>query len=636
MNVILNLMFYRILLRIFIPFSIIFVFLCFVKLSFADGEFKTKYKVDYQIDQSGTAKVAQQIMLKNNTPNYYADKFELKIGSVKITNIKAFDELGPLETEVKSENNVTTISVNFNQRVIGQGKILNWTLTYESVDLAVKSGQIWEISIPKVANNSDIEDYQVKIATPVSFGKISFSVPEPISSMREGLNNVFIFEKEQLFQSGISMSFGEKQVFQFTLNYYLENNNLTSRKAQITLPPDNNYQKIVIEKIEPKPFDISSDYDGNFIGYYKLAPKQQINIIASGFVEVFSKPFRNIDNNFSEEDKKRYIQPQKYWETDSAVIKDKASQLNSPKKIYDFVVNYLSYNEDKLEKEQIPRLGALSVFNTPKDAVCMEFTDLFIALSRAAGIPAREVIGYAYSQNSRLRPLSLSAQGDLLHSWPQYWDDKLGWVQIDPTWASTSGGLDYFNKLDFNHVTLAQRGQSSTFPLPAGSFKKVAESNKKDVLISFAENLPQATFIPELALEIPDKIYAGIPMTVNVKLNNTGTTSIIGAEVNLESQNLNFQSLDNTNIAILPPLAQRKFRFKAQSKNFLNVAKDTVILSFADTQVSKPVVIVPFYFILFSVNFLISLAITAVIIILGLIIFYKMRNKKNTFLKSER
>jgi len=52
----------------------------------------------------------------------------------------------------------------------------------------------------------------------------------------------------------------------------------------------------------------------------------------------------------------------------------------------------------------------------------MEFTDLFIALSRAAGIPAREINGFAYTDDIRLRPLDLVT--DMLHAWPEYYDEE--------------------------------------------------------------------------------------------------------------------------------------------------------------------------------------------------------------------
>ncbi len=69
---------------------------CFLLLAthsaYAEGEFKTDYKVAYVIDKNGLASITQDITMENKTPNFYADKFELKIGSTKVTDVKASDD----------------------------------------------------------------------------------------------------------------------------------------------------------------------------------------------------------------------------------------------------------------------------------------------------------------------------------------------------------------------------------------------------------------------------------------------------------------------------------------------------------------------------------------------------------------
>jgi len=615
--------------RFFTVLIIFFVFqLLFSKKVFAQGEFSADYKVSYAIEKSGRTNIVQEIDLVNNTPNFYADKFELKIGSTRVDNVKAEDVTGPMVTAVSFENNITTITVKFNQRVIGLGKSLPFALSYSSSELVTKSGQIWEVSIPRIAKNPDIDSYQVQVLVPNTFGPVAFAVPAPKSTRQQGINQNFLFEKDQLQASGISMSFGEKQVFQFTLSYFLENNNLTSRTQEITLPPDNNYQKVVIDSINPAPNNVTVDDDGNFLAKYKLSPKQQVSVKVAGFVEVFSKPFRKIDTELTEEERKKYIQPQRYWETDSAIIKDKASQLKTSKEIYDFVTNYLSYNEERLNLTKIERQGALTAYNDPKNAVCMEFTDLFIAMARAKGIPAREIVGFAYSQNARLRPLSLVAQGDLLHAWPEYWDDNLGWIQVDPTWGSTSGGLDYFNKMDFNHIALTQRGISSTFPFPAGSYKKSSSTNEKDVIVSFAQNLPQITSIPQLSVTIPDKIIAGIPVKVQAEIKNIGSSSILGGKLTLESKALVGDQTNTIDVGILPPFSRKEFIYNYQTKSSFSKIKDNILLSFADVQISKPIVITPIYFLAFSPAFAISVVVALLIITIGLVLYRKLHRNK--------
>lgn len=616
-------------LRVLVFFLILFVFKGYIHSdAAAEGEFETDYKVEYSVQESGKTAVSEDIVLRNKTANYYADKFELKIGSTKVSEVKAADQVGPMQTEVKFENNITTISVKFNERVIGLEKTLPWTLTYSSQELATKSGQIWEISIPRLAKSSEIGKYEATVSVPATFGLNAFAYPTPLVTSRQGRNQVFTFNKDQLTVSGISMSFGEKQVFEYTLNYYIYNRNVTSQLQEITLPPDNNYQKIVLTSIDPPPVDVVLDSDANFVAKYRLGPKSSQIITVKGFVEVFSKPFRNIDNSLTEEERKKYTAPQKYWETDSPEIKGKAKDLKSPKEIYDFVSNYLTYNQQKLNLKNIERLGAQSAFNNPQEAICMEFTDLFIALARASQIPAREIVGYAYTQNSRLRPLSFETQGDLLHAWPEYWDEKLGWVQIDPTWASTSGGLDYFNKLDFNHITLVQRGTSSTAPYPAGSFKRTEEQGKKDVHVSFATSLPLVTITPQIEVDSPQRIISGVPTKIKALIRNIGSSSIVPTNLLLETKVLSISSQNPAKVEVMPPFSKREVQFDVQSKGFLSKKDDTIVLTFGEVQTTKNVDIIPFYYLAISPSFMAAIGLSALIIIFGLLLYNKLHKQK--------
>ena len=618
----------RLLARAF--FCLFLSFLIFVLLlltlpttASADGEFQTDYDVNYKVDEKGHTEIIQTITLENKTANYYADRFELKIGSIKVEGVKAQDGTGAIEPQVKFEENVSTIALKLNERVIGLGKKVTINLSYSSAELVTKSGQIWEISIPRLAKSPDLYNYSAQITVPRSFGPVAFTIPEPKTQSETSKTQIFTFDKDQLTASGISISFGQNQVFKFTLNYFLENSNLTAATGEITLPPDNNYQKIVLSKIEPEPENIIVDEDGNFIAKYKLAPKKQINITARGYVEVFSKPFRNIDTKLTDGEKEKYLQPQSYWETDSAQIKEKAQDLKTPEEIYKFVVDYLKYSDSRLNLAKIDRLGALAAMNDPNSAVCMEFTDLFIALSRAAGIPAKEIVGYAYTQNTRLRPLSFAAQGDLLHAWPAYWNDELGWVQVDPTWGSTSGGLDFFNKMDFNHVTLAQRGLSSTLPYPAGSFKKQEDENKKTVDITFAKELPYKTSTPELSLSAPQFAVSGIPIKLEAQVKNIGSTSLIDQTLTLESPAFEIKSPNPIPVKILPPYSKLQKTYLLRSPKLFETRSDTVILSFAESQISKPILVKPFFQFFVSLTAILSLIITIGLVAISFLIYKK-------------
>ena len=132
----------------------------------------------------------------------------------------------------------------------------------------------------------------------------------------------------------------------------------------------------------------------------------------------------------------------------------------------------------------------------------MEFTDTFIALSRAAGIPAREINGYAYTENPHVQPMGMVS--DVLHSWPEYYDkEKNFWVPIDPTWGNTTGGVDFFHKLDLRHFAFVIHGVDSSKPYPPGSYK-LGANPQKDVYVSFGK-LPKMRN-PKISIKSENKL----------------------------------------------------------------------------------------------------------------------------------
>lgn len=186
----------------------------------------------------------------------------------------------------------------------------------------------------------------------------------------------------------------------------------------------------------------------------------------------------------SQREKEQYLKDNAFWQTSNKEIKKLALELKTPYEIYKYVVNNLKYDFQRVALGK-PRMGALDVLKNPSSAVCLEFTDLFIAIARAAGIPAREINGFAYTRNSKERPLSLVK--DVLHAWPEYYDQEIEtWVMVDPTWENTTGGVDYFYTLDFDHFAFVIKGVNSTYPIPAGAYK-ISNAATRDVNVEFAE-----------------------------------------------------------------------------------------------------------------------------------------------------
>ncbi len=572
----------------------------FISTTHAEGEFAADYDILYDIDLNGKTKVSQNISFENNTSRFYATKFNLSLGQTKPENISASDQAGKLDIEQSFDNNKTKLTVSFNQRVVGIGKKLNWKLNYDANELTVKNGIIWEVSIPKLNKTEEVRTYNVRMAIPDAFGKAAFINPEPISSEKTTVNGIaktiYSFDVEQISKKGISSSFGEKQIYKLNLIYHLKNDNLRSVYTEVALPPDNAYQRIYTTKIDPRPESVSVDDDGNYIARFKLPPAKEVTVIYQGFAEVTHEPKNFPIIPLTDLQKKKYTQSDKYWDVADPTLREKAATLTTAKDIYDFVTTYLTYNEKRLDDVTITRTGARAAFDNPANSVCMEFTDLFIAFARIAGIPAREVNGYANTQNSRLRPLSLaSSTTDILHAWPEYFDSQRGWIQIDPTWGSTTGGLDFFTKLDFNHITFVQKGFSSEFPLPAGSYKTAID--QKDVKVEFASEIPSHSqeFKVNLKLDIPANFIAGTNGKGSITLINNGQKSIINQKIIIETD-APISGEKSIEIVSLPAYSNHIYVFSLSNTNFFTSKKYPIKVIYQDTITEGQIIIKPVFF----------------------------------------
>jgi len=455
----------------------------------ASNEFSVDVNVTYKIEDSGKTLVTHDITLENNFSTLYATTYTVTLENIDTQNVKAFSEKGTAYSlETKKDGDKTNIQINFEDSVVGKGVKRHFFLEYENGSFAVHTGEVWEISIPKLADIESFRSYNVKLLIPPSFGDEAYVSPSPRSSGTESGYKTYSFFKNDVASTGITAGFGAFQVFNINLSYHLENPLSKTAETEIALPPDTAFQKVYLQEITPKPSNVRIDADGNWMALYKLSPRQRIDVNVRGSVQIFAG-YRSFPNPTAESLADN-LKPTAIWQSDDVKIKDLAKELKTPKAIYDYVARTLHYDYARV-RPNVERLGALGALNSPDTAICMEFTDLFIAIARAAGIPAREINGYAYTENPQIQPLSLVA--DVLHAWPEYYDkDKKVWIPIDPTWGSTTGGVDYFNKLDLRHFTFVIHGTDSSKPYAAGSYK-LGTNPQKDVYVSFG-SLPEIRF----------------------------------------------------------------------------------------------------------------------------------------------
>ncbi len=562
---------------IFLLSFLIFLFSFPHSIKAAD-EFTTDYNLRYEVKPDGLVRVNQDIILTNRLSAVYATKYSLILPSTKIQNVKASDKVGPCQTEISQNDKTTTIVINFNEPVVGANKTLEFNLNYESLDSARKNGEVWEINIPKIANESNIDNYTISLVVPLSFDKPAYIRPEPVETSTEGDFNVYRFVKSQLSESGVNAVFGPFQIFDFTLFYNLKNPNLTTGETEIALPPDTAFQQLTYQKIEPQPSNISVDEDGNWLAKYYLKPREKVKITVTGKVKIFAQPQTNFPEP-NEQNLAKNLKPAPFWEIDSPEIIKVAQNLKTPKEVYDFVVKTLNYDFTRVSN-QAERMGAAQALTYPNQAICMEFTDLFVALSRTIGIPAREIDGFAYTADTRLRPLGLMA--DVLHAWPEYYDEqKKAWIPVDPTWGKTTNGVDYFSKTDLNHFAFVIHGKNSEYPYPAGSYK-LEDSLGKDVQVGFGEystTFEAKTSDLEVKFDLPKEIFWGKTEKGKITLKNNGQNALYSLDLQAQSQGLELLSSENKKIKILPPLSLIEIPLNLRTKNLLVEGEGLILLT---------------------------------------------------------
>jgi len=462
-------------LLILISFIIFFFTPLKVHASETSDNFQVDSKTTYKVSESGTTRVTQTISITNKKEFTYSPSYSLALHLKTISDISVSNANGSIPYKMQESKNDKTISLDFPEKVIGQGKKNEFTISFDSSDFAKNVGNIWEFTIPDLSSPDDFNTYAVTVTVPDSFGEPTILKPE-ISRSKNGTS--YTFTKNELSNGGVTIYFGDTQVYQFDLSYHLDNNNLFPVSTEIALPPKTSYQDVLIQSINPKPKNVYFDSDGNMLASFVLAPKSSTVVKVDARVKVKGFP---ADAVLDEAQFSKYTTSQKYWETNDPEIVKIAKEAKTPQKIYDYVVKTLSYNYDKTSKENT-RLGAKAALTKPYFAVCLEFTDLFISIARAANIPARAVEGYAYTPDDSTRPLSLFK--DVLHAWPEYYDkEKKTWVMVDPTWGNTTKGTDYFNSFDYDHVAFTVNGLNSTYPVPAGGYKSSEES--KDIAVSY-------------------------------------------------------------------------------------------------------------------------------------------------------
>lgn len=150
--------------------------------------------------------------------------------------------------------------------------------------------------------------------------------------------------------------------------------------------------------------------------------------------------------------------PEEGIESDHKQIRQTALQIvsnpngNQAYKIFQYTANFLQYAENECEETNV---SALEAFNT-RIGACIGYSRLMVALSRAAGIPSRMVIGTILPDLlfslPQINETGIPGSG---HAWVEY-NDQDRWHLADPSCGRGYDSYLSFDRSDGQHLSLGE------------------------------------------------------------------------------------------------------------------------------------------------------------------------------------
>ncbi len=537
---------------------ILFVwFFCVTPVRASDDPFDIRINSTYSLKDNGKTLSEYEISIRNITTEQFAESLDITLSDISYDSVAAYENGVKLAVSNVSAS-PPVYKIVFIDKVVGRDQVRKFTLQTEDHVSMRKAGEVWEISLPTLLG--DFTRKRVTIKADASLGELATARPEP----SQIVDNIIRFDT--IGDHSIFLVFGKFQVLDFDLGYDIQNTTNALKDIEVPVPPDTAYQRVHLQSMTPIPTNMRLDNDGNWLAQFRLSPNQKLHVEARGTVQVYESPihFLNTPVNLNTNTQKG-----SFWDTDDQLIKETAQSLPDERAVYEYVVSNLSYDFERAQTDG-SRLGASNALKEPEKALCQEFSDVFVALMRAKGIPARVVNGYAITENKTLTPLS--QKGDVLHAWPEYWDNKrLLWVAADPTWGKTSGD-DYFDRMDFKRIAFVMHGESDS-PAPPGSYK-FDTSDAKLVSVQFGTWNQDSNEV-NVSIEETSQ-FPLLALSFNARVANIGATAFYNQRVTIQTEK---SILSDSIIPVLLPFSQYVYPLKLRAGLLARDLPESVMVS---------------------------------------------------------
>lgn len=450
----------------------------------------------YSLITDGSVDVVEKLTVTINSPQYQIlssseeafvifnpivddaqakDKLDKSLATLKVTD--QANKVLTYRTETKDQNLYVYVKYPRNVR---QGLPLSISLNYKSYALAAKAGLVYDLYVPsftkdfKFSDNNSVLNVSTKLIIPKSLGEINFITPTQQVTESGDSRNIS-FSQADLTGNIAWVQIGTKQMYSFEITQPITASSSTgfySNTYEMLLPRDivsgPLTQTVHYTKIEPTPYSVTTDEDGNLKATFKLVANAATEIKLAGHINLEINKNFNFSNagqisDIPDEIKTKNTAAAEYWEVNDENIKQAAAEIKGDEtdiykiieKTYDFVVDRIDYSDVKRFGIN-ERQGAAKTLNGGA-AVCMEYSDLFIALLRSQGVAARGAFGYGYDFRS--------TNGiDTPHQWAEvYLPAQNTWLLVDTTWGESGNNVI---GADLNHIYKYVASTSPEDPAP--------------------------------------------------------------------------------------------------------------------------------------------------------------------------
>ncbi len=219
------------------------------------------------------------------------------------------------------------------------------------------------------------------------------------------------------------------------------------------------YQEVLEREISPSSYQIVFDEYGNEIAEFdfsEMPPDSEIQVRIDYQVKVnqvaadLSTCFGELPDIYTDAELHIESGNPQIISLSRDLAKDYQSICEQVRAFYDFIGQELVYSYNGGNWGAQAALGAMG-------ADCTEYSSLMIALSRAAGIPARYIEGLSFT------PEGDEALARQEHAWVEVYLPGIGWTPMDPTMGRSPVNRDrYFGKLPADHIIVSRGRNPST------------------------------------------------------------------------------------------------------------------------------------------------------------------------------